>query len=484
MQTGSQAVSLGDLMKLGIPALNAMAQGQTPTIAPSYMVISALKALTDQQRGMQQPMSNATVKDMVVAQAQPQPGIAGLMPQQQQPRSFYGGGPVRSPEESYDETYLGYTPPRSIFEALRDYLRGKGTVYEHKEDKQKKEDKKETVPALTEMPTGPLYPIPDIEVAPSNVASPSRVAASVRATSSSTNRGGIASTGANPVDKYAFKDYVNPEIKQRPLSEIEGLQIPENTYLNAALKKYGAPDEARMKELKDAERSAGLAAFARGVMDTRRGRGLGAVLGSASADATDAMLARADKRREYEDSREQMALNLGLRKGTEEYERWMKNTEFKLGQQKADLERQYKERERGDKITTEENARSLKLRELQQQKEIAEMENATRREANAIQAAIRKDGVNERNFTKLLRLQQQATATAAAYAESVHGKVDQTAKMMDPNLIRNFRNEFKQKYDDIFPPSLQKQLEIMSGMPQTGDTPAAASNKVIRATFP
>ena len=72
---GPGAVSLSDLMQLGIPALNAMASGQTPSIAPSYMVVGALSALTQQQRGQMQPQQQGTVKSRVMQQAQ---GIGGI----------------------------------------------------------------------------------------------------------------------------------------------------------------------------------------------------------------------------------------------------------------------------------------------------------------------------------------------------------------------------------------------------------------------
>ena len=90
---GAEAVSLSDLMKLGPEALGAMAQGQTKSIAPSYMVLAALKSLTEQKQGMAPNVPQTTVKDQVVQQAMPQQpqqmGIGAMAPQK-----FAEGGSV------------------------------------------------------------------------------------------------------------------------------------------------------------------------------------------------------------------------------------------------------------------------------------------------------------------------------------------------------------------------------------------------------
>ena len=72
-----------------------------------------------------------------------------------------------------------------------------------------------------------------------------------------------------------------------------------------------------MAELKAAESRAGLGAFARGMLDTRNGTGFGAVFGRAAADSNDAQEDRADKRRAYEDKRQEMAMQLGIKLGDE-----------------------------------------------------------------------------------------------------------------------------------------------------------------------
>src|SRR5512137_2578994 len=94
---GAEAVSLSDLMKLGPQALGAMAQGQTKSIAPSYMVLAALKALTEQQQGMAPNAPQGTVKDQLVAQATPpqQAGIGAMAPQK-----FNRGGQVTFGEDA------------------------------------------------------------------------------------------------------------------------------------------------------------------------------------------------------------------------------------------------------------------------------------------------------------------------------------------------------------------------------------------------
>jgi hypothetical protein len=131
---GTQSVSMGELMKLGPQTLNAMAQGQINSIAPSYMVIAALKALTDEQKGAAVPQPQGTVKDRVIAQATPpmQAGLGQMMPPQgqamppqmaqgtpptqpmQPPRGFAEGGAIRygsykNPDGSINEA--GYVLP-------------------------------------------------------------------------------------------------------------------------------------------------------------------------------------------------------------------------------------------------------------------------------------------------------------------------------------------------------------------------------------
>lgn len=93
--TGAFAVKRDDLLLMGLPALKAMANGQTPTIAPSYMVLAAIKTLTDKQAGQQTPQDQGTIKDQIMSKTSNpyQAGIGQMMPQQQQ---FARGGYVQN----------------------------------------------------------------------------------------------------------------------------------------------------------------------------------------------------------------------------------------------------------------------------------------------------------------------------------------------------------------------------------------------------
>lgn len=86
---------IDSLKMMGIPKLNAIAQNQKYSPAPPYMVISALKALLDREKGMQQPLPKGTIKDQLVAQTSPPAGIAQLQQPQPPVVGMSGGGPVK-----------------------------------------------------------------------------------------------------------------------------------------------------------------------------------------------------------------------------------------------------------------------------------------------------------------------------------------------------------------------------------------------------
>ncbi len=124
---GTQSVSMSDLMKLGPQALGAMAQGQMQSIAPSYMVIAALKALTDQQRGTGAQVPQGTVKDQVLAQAAP-PAQAGIGAMQPRPMGMQPpmrqGMPMQPPVRQFAEGgFVDRLPPGAGARTIRDYFR-------------------------------------------------------------------------------------------------------------------------------------------------------------------------------------------------------------------------------------------------------------------------------------------------------------------------------------------------------------------------
>ncbi len=336
---GAEAVSLSDLMKLGPEALGSMAQGQTKSIAPSYMVLAALKALTDQKQGMAPNMPQGTVKDQVVAQAMPpqQAGIGAMAPQK-----FAEGGSVAPTfgQEVYDWfSQLGSDLGQDITDIGRGRFR-KRTLDEVNYGNEGRNARRPVVESAPESVAatpatrvgtekGRATNLGQSEYIPPVVRQEPPQANRFAVSASSTARSGIGGAGVPPQAKYA-KD----NVKRKPLSEIEGLAIPEDTYLNAALDKYSKPDEKRMAELKEAERNAGLGAFAKGIL---QGRGFGGAFGPAVAASFEAQEGQAKERRQYEDARERMATELGLKKGSQERENFFKNTEFRTQQQNTDV---------------------------------------------------------------------------------------------------------------------------------------------------
>lgn len=116
----SAQVSMSDLMSLPPQQLAAMANNQQPSIAPPWMITSALNAVNQMKAGQQQQQSQSTIKNQVVQQAMaqqhpmaqgigaipaPVPGQQQLPPSQppapqgpppQQPtQGMAGGGAVR-----------------------------------------------------------------------------------------------------------------------------------------------------------------------------------------------------------------------------------------------------------------------------------------------------------------------------------------------------------------------------------------------------
>jgi hypothetical protein len=414
---GAEAVSLSDLMKLGPQALGAMAQGQTKSIAPSYMVLAALKALTDQQAGMAPDMPQGTVKDQVVAQAMPpqQAGIGAMAPQK-----FNQGGSVAPTfgQEVYDWfSQLGSDLGQDITDIGRGKFGRRRTIDEvnygnegYRRERKPAEAAPEEVSATPATRVGTeveraTRPGNEVMTPPKSVAPTQPQSNRFAVSASSTARSGIGGAGVPLQAKYA-KD----NTKRKPLSDIEGLAIPEDKYLSAAFEKFSKPDEKRMAELKEAERNAGLGALAKGIL---KGRGFGGAFGPAVADSFDAQEDKAKERRQYEDAREKMATELGLKKGSQERENFFKNTEFKTQQQTAD-------------IADQRDARDFEFGRIKAMNDDAfrQAELGLRSEANRIAAEVSREGRTQRNIAAIQNLYTKAQELAITQAEKDYGKTD------------------------------------------------------------
>ena len=457
---GAEAVSLSDLMKLGPEALGAMAQGQTKSIAPSYMVLAALKSLTEQKQGMAPNVPQTTVKDQVVQQAMPQQpqqmGIGAMAPQK-----FAEGGSV-TPTFGQDVLEWMSQFGSDLGQDITDIGRGrfrKRTLDEVNYGNEGRprgimqaqgtQQGTSATPA-TRVGTekgratnlGKAEYTPPIAPAAQDLQPGFRVSGSASATS----RSGIGGAGVPPQAKYA-KD----NVKAKPLSEIEGLAIPEDKYLSAAYDKFSKPDEKRMAELKEAERNAGLGALAKGIL---KGRGFGGAFGPAVAESFEAQETQAKERRQYEDAREKMATELGLKKGSQAREDFFKNTEFKKGERDVDLAQQKDSRDFGfqrERAISQDAIERAKL--------------GIMAEANRISAEVRRDGLDRQKFEKLLALQQSASKVAQDYVDAMV-KANPTAGI-GPDSQRKLDDLRLQEYRRLFPENLEALMNQGLGLPST-----------------
>lgn len=476
---GTQSVSMSDLMKLGPQALGAMAQGQMQSIAPSYMVIAALKALTDQQRGTGAQVPQGTVKDQVLAQAAPpaQAGIGAM-----QPQGFAEGGPVGTAAVNakiadYFRQRFGPGWDRFTEETRRGLSQRRRVAGESDDIDELPKGTEATKPDVAERvgtekgrATNPV----EGELKPgAPVIAPPQIVAPAAAR-------GVGSAGVNPLAKYAPAKLGEYE-KMGELAKPDQykLDIPKNEQLIAAAEKFSKPDEARMKELRDAEGRAGLAAFARGMMNTKNGIGVGAAFGPAAADSIDAKEAKAEKRREYEDRREALATELGVRVGAEAKADYLANS--KWGAERADATNQQAIRvlQAQNEATRFGNAEILDREKMAMTERIAAQSAAIQREANRLQAEIRKDGVDQQKFQRLLNTQQVAADNARKLAETKVGKPDDPLNRMNPDFQRRFNFEYKQAYESTFPPALEAVLQQGLGI-GTAQPQQAAPGKVVR----
>lgn len=470
---GTQAVSMGDLMKLGVPALNAMAQGQAKTIAPSYMVIAALKALTDQQKGMSSPVPQATVKDQVVAQAQPmQAGIGQMQPPVQR---MAGGGQVESYlQPEFDDPAFAMFDFRSDAQKAASGSR-RGPLFDLRTQAQKEAQRRARYPQsdveggrgkvnppavlATQGTDATDYGNEQLRTARPQATAPNADPTSVSAGySASAKSRGIGGT-ENPLSKYA-------KLGKMPTAESFTLDIPKNAQLEAAAAKFSKPDAERMAELRAAEENAGLSAFARGMVDPKRGRGFGAVFGAAAADYNDTKEARADKRREYEDRREALGTQLGIQIGDNARQDFLKKSEW--GAQRAN-----EAFDQGIKTLQAENqAIHFGNQEVLEREKINMMAAA-----NAIQAQIRRDGMTASHADKIQKLYLTAQEIAIKAAESKYGKSDPMLAMTPEGQQRE---QAKQR---LYEAEYSKAVSALEARLGGEGNSMGASNAVVRKAY-
>lgn len=303
---GASGVNLKDLEGLGVPTLTAMAQGQIKSVAPSYMVLAALKSLTDAQKGMMQPQQ-PTVKDQVVSQAVPavQQGMGAAAPV----AAFADGGSVYSlPPEA------GWHSIKRVIDGLMQW-EGLGA---------KDLPKTAATPSKSTATYEPVTPIKGELRYPDVIPTAFAERSSEQPTTATRTSAGIASAGPSPVSRYKpgrFEDKL--EFTAKP--EDYKLNIPKNQQLIDAYNRMSKPDEARMKEYADERRMSGLAALAQGIM---QGRGLGQAIPQAAAGFVGATRGVDKERRAYEDARQRAAMELGIKVGEQDREDYKTGAEY------------------------------------------------------------------------------------------------------------------------------------------------------------
>lgn len=466
--TPAQKVSLDDLTALGLDRLQAMASGQQSSIAPSYLVIAAIEALKKGKAGVQQPQPQGTVKDQLLASLQPKPvptppsamGI-GAMAQQQaaQPappqapppvQGMAGGGEVKSfMDRMSDDSLLG------MIRAWRDRTSAITDKPYKEEDIPDISPTKPTLPPMQDLPI-PEVVIEGLKQKVDSGPKPDPITAA-RISASASQRG-VGSLGGKPQSLSPY----DSKIPDAPDPKSFQLNIPKNQALIDAAAKFSKPDEARMKELRSAEENAGLAAFGAGMV--KPGGSFGGVFAGAARDYVNTKEAKAEKRREYEDKREALAMQLGIKVGDDAREDFIKNSEYGDKKSNQAWERGMAQVDAKMKGTHYANQEVLEREKI-----------AMQREAHALQAAIRRDGLNQTNQAKLERLYQTAQEVAIKHAEAVYGKTDSTTNLLSPEKIvekqRLIENVFKQEYS---------RLNEIFGRDGSGGVPAAAAGNVRR----
>ena len=487
---GPEAVKYDHLKAMGIPTLKAMAFGQIPSMGHSWEILAALKELMDVEKGKGAQVPQGTVKDQVLAQAAPpmQAGIGAMQPPmgaQPPVRGFAEGGPVGTAavnaqladyfrkmfgpgwDRFKEETRRGLSQRRRVAGEPDDI----GEIPKGTEATKSSGDPYARVGTEKGRATNnnPNYSNEPIERREAPIAAEITAPPVAR---------GIGSTGVNPVNKYGrLGEYEKTGELAKP--DQYKLDIPKNAQLGEAAERYKTPDPVRIKELREAEEGAGLAAFGRGMLGTKNGTGFGAVFGSAAADYVDAKEAKAEKRREYEDQREALATQLGIQVGKEAKDDYLANS--KWGAERADAANQQAIRvlQAQNEATRFGNAEILDREKMAMTERIAAQSAAVQREANALQAEIRKDGVDQRKFERLMALQQGATKVAQDAADA-WVKANPAAMAGGPDIERRIADIKRTEYRKLFPPALEVLMHQGLGIGGAAQPTQADPRKVVR----
>jgi hypothetical protein len=462
--TPAQKVSLDDLTSLGLDRLQAMASGQQSSIAPSYLVIAAIEALKKGKAGVQQPQPQGTVKDQLLASLAPKPmptppsamGIGAMAQQQAQvPQPPQSPPPVQGMAEGGEvKSFMDRVSDDSLLGMIRAWRDRTSAITDKP---YKEEDIPDISPTKPTLPPMQDLPIPDVvvdgvktKVDPGVRPDPITAA---RVSASASQRGVGSLGGGKP---QALSPY-DSKIPDAPDPKSFQLDIPKNQALIDAAAKFGKPDEARMKELRAAEENAGLAAFGAGMI--KPGGHFGGVFAGATRDYVNTKEAKAEKRREYEDKREMFATQLGIKVGDDAREDFLKNSEYGDKKSNQAWERGMAQVDAKLKATHYGNQDLLEREKIQMQ-----------RDAHSLAAAVRRDGLTQRNQDRIERLYQTAQEVAIKHAEAVYGKTDGTTNLLSPEKTiekqRLIENVFKQEYS---------RLNEIFGR-SDGGVPAAAGN--------
>jgi hypothetical protein len=458
---GTESVSMQDLMKLGPQALNSMAQGQINSIAPSYMIIAALKALTDHQKGANAPVPQNTVKEQVIAQATPpaQAGIGAMLPQQPPPvKQFQVGGPVgtdlinKQIADYFRRRFGGadaYTGANGIGKLNRDiidFLTGGKEKYSASEAATKA-----TTPTdFSNVTAGnSTTPFSDVVAGNSTFSKP-EVVPKISVGGKNTIEGkniGIQNSGAvDPLAKY--KEY-NPTVL--PLDKIAGLNAPANVALDQEIANLPTQKAAKLAELGKERDAAGLAAFGANML---KGRGFGGAFAPAAAASIAAMQDKAKEARALEIRYEDLARDLGLKKGTEAYQRFMDDMNFKAAERKFAADIEDKKFDAGFKTTQASNREALELRN--QALESRKLDIMSR-EVDAKLAAVREAAAargDEKLFRQVEIISKNRTAAVEKARQGVMNRYEKDPMFQhDPNMKRMAfieANNAGQRADDMY----------------------------------
>lgn len=194
------------------------------------------------------------------------------------------------------------------------------------------------------------------------------------------------------------------------------LDIPKNQALIDAAAKFSKPDEARMKELRAAEENAGLAAFGAGMI--KPGGSFGGVFAGAVRDAVNAKETKAEKRREYEDKREMLATQLGIKVGDDARQDFLANSKWGSERAQEAFERGATQVKARLDATKAENNDALEAEKIKAEyakiREMAAGRNDAKMLALAERVARTQQEVGQRAYTAAIEKMKAAKPADAA----------------------------------------------------------------------